>query len=79
MGMEIIYVRKKNTYVGTWGPRTKLKSYNISVGMSWSMGPRREVTQGKEGMSKRTLRRSRWKEGYEERESVIIGEVSNLE
>ena len=35
--------------------------------------------RGEEGMSQKTLRRSRSKEGYEERESVIIGEVSSLE
>jgi len=49
------------------------------MGMLQSTGSRREVTQGEEGMSQRTLRHSRWKEGCEERESVIIGEVSSLE
>ena len=39
---------------------------------------RRKVTRGEEGMSHRTLRRSRLKKGYEERESVIVGEVSSL-
>ena len=57
----------------------KLKSYSISVGMPRSMGPRREVTQGEEGMSQRTQRHSKWKEGYEEKEPVIIREVSSLQ
>ena len=65
--------------VGARGPIMKLKSCNISMGMLRSTDPRREVTRGEEGMSQKTLRRSRWKEGYEERESVIIGEVSSLE
>ena len=57
----------------------KLKSCSIGVGMPRAMGPRRKVTKGEEGMSHRTLSRSRLKEGYEERESMIIGEVSSLE
>ena len=57
----------------------KLKSCSIRMGMLRSTDPRREVTRGKEGMSQKTLRRSRWKEGYGERESVIIREVSSLE
>ena len=57
----------------------KLKSCNIGVGMPRATSPMRKVTRGKEGMNHRTLRRSRWKEGYEEKESVIIGEVSSLE
>ena len=65
--------------VGAQGPRKKLKSCSISVGMPQPTGPRKEVTRREEGMSQRTLRRSRWKEGYEERESVIIGEVSSME
>ena len=65
--------------MGARGPRMKLKSCNIGVGMPWATGSRRKVTRGEEGMSHRTLRCSRWKEGYEERESMIIGEVSNLE
>ena len=57
----------------------KLKSCSIGVGMPWAMDPRRKVTLGEEGMSHRTLRHSRLKEGYEEREFVIIVEVSSLE
>ena len=56
----------------------KLKSCNIGVGMPWATGLRRMVTRGEEGMSHRTLKRSRLKEEYEEREFVIIGEVSSL-
>ena len=65
--------------MGARGLRKKLKSCSISVGMSQPMGLRREVTRREEGMSQRTLRRSQWKEGYKERESVIIREVSSLE
>ena len=57
----------------------KLKSCSISVGMPRATSPRRKVTREEEGMSQRTLRRSKWEEGSEERESVVIGEVSNLE
>ena len=57
----------------------KLKSCSIGVGMPWATDPRRKVTLGEEGMSHRTLRHSRLKEGYEEREFVIIVEVSSLE
>ena len=35
--------------------------------------------RGKGGVSQRTLSRPKWEEGFEERESVIIGEVSSLE
>ena len=67
--------------VGARELRKKLKSCNISVGMPRPTSPRREVIRREEGMSQRTLRRSWWKEGYEEREGelVIIGEVSSLE
>ena len=65
--------------VGAQGPRMKLKSCSIGVGVPQAKGSRRKVTRGEEGMSHRTLSRSRLKEGYEERESVIIGEVSSLE
>ena len=44
-----------------------------------AMGPRRKVARGEEGVSQRTLWRSKWEEGFEERESVISGEVSSLE
>ena len=57
----------------------KLKSCDTGEGMPWAMGSRRKVIRGEEGMSHRTLKHSRWKEGYEERESVIIKEVSSLE
>ena len=43
------------------------------------MGPRRKVARREEGVSQRTLRRSKWEEGFEERESMISGEVSSLE
>ena len=56
----------------------KLKSCSIGVGMPRATDLRRKVTRGEEGMSHRTLRRSRLKKGYEERESVIVGEVSSL-
>ena len=65
--------------MGAQGLRMKLKSCNISVEMPQSTGPRREVTRGEEVMNHRTLGHSRWKEEYEERESMIIGEVSSLE
>ena len=45
----------------------KLKSCSIGVRMPRATGPRRKVTRGEEGMSHRTLRCSRLKEGYEER------------
>ena len=64
--------------MGARGLRMKLKSCSIGVGMPWATGSRRKVTRGKEGMSHRTLRHSRLKKGYEERESVIVGEVSSL-
>ena len=57
----------------------KLKSCNIGVGMPRATSPMRKVTRGEEGMNHRTLRRSKLKKGYEERESVIIEEVSSLE
>ena len=57
----------------------KLKSCSIGVGMPWATDPRRKVTLGEEGMSHSTLRHSGLKEGYEEREFVIIVEVSSLE
>ena len=57
----------------------KLKSCSIGVGMPRATDPRRKVTRGEEGMSHRALRRSRLKEGYEEREFVTIGEVFSLE
>ena len=57
----------------------KLKSCSISVRMPRATGPRRKVTRGDEGMSHRILRRSKLKEGYEERESVVTREVSSLE
>ena len=65
--------------MGAQGPRMKLKSCNIDVGIPRAMGPRRKVTRREKGMSHRTLKHSRLKEGYEERESVPIREVSNLE
>ena len=65
--------------VGARGPRMKFKSCSLSVGMLQPIGSRKEVTRGEEGMIQRTVRHSRWKEGYEERESVIIGEVYSLE
>ena len=37
--------------VGARGPRMKLKSCNIGVGMPQAMGSRRKVTRGEEGMS----------------------------
>ena len=57
----------------------KLKSCSIGVGMPRATGLRRKVTRGEEGISYRTLRRFKLKERYEEREPVIIGEVSSLE
>ena len=65
--------------VGARGPMMKLKSCSIGLGMPRATSPNRKVTRGDEGMSHRTLRCSRWREGYEEREFVIIGEVSSLE
>ena len=65
--------------VGARGPMMNLKSCNVSAGMPRAMRPRRNVTRGEEGMRHRTLKRSKWREGYEEREFVIIGEVSSLE
>ena len=57
----------------------KLKSCSIGAGMPRATSPRRKVTRGEEGMSQRTLRHSKWEEGFEERETVVIGEVSRLE
>ena len=51
----------------------KLKSCSIGVGIPRATRPKRRVTRGEEGMSHRTLKYSRWREGYEEIESVIIG------
>ena len=65
--------------VGALGVRMKLKSCNIGVEMPLVMGLRRKLTREEERMSHRTLRRSRLKEEYEERESMIKGEVSSLE
>ena len=48
----------------------KLKSCSVGAGMPHTMGPRRKVTQGEEGISHRTLRCSKWKAGYEERENL---------
>ena len=42
------------------------------------MCPKRKFAGGEEGMRQRTLRRFRREEWSEERESVRIGEVSNL-
>ena len=65
--------------MGAQGPRMDLKSCNITVGMSQSMDLRRKAARGEEEMSQSTLRHSKGKEGYEERESVIVGKVSSLE
>ena len=37
--------------VGVRGPRMDLKSCNMTMGMSQSMGPRRKDARGKEEMS----------------------------
>ena len=65
--------------MGAWGLRMKLKSCDTGEGMPRATGLRRKVIRGEEGISHRTLKRSRWKKGYEERKSVIIEEVSSLE
>ena len=75
----LLVTTKLLLFVGARGPRMKLKSCSIGVGLPQAKGSRRKVTRGEEGMSHRTLSRSRLKEGYEERESMIIGEVSSLE
>ena len=65
--------------MGARGPMMKLKSCSIGVRMPRATGPRRKVTRGEEGMGHRTLRCSRLKEGYKERESMVTREVSSLE
>ena len=56
-----------------------LKSCNITVGMSRSTDLRRKAAQGEEEMSQSTLRHSKSEQESEERESVVIREISSLE
>ena len=56
--------------MGARGPRMKLKSCSIGVGMPQATGPRRKNTRREKGTNHRTLRCSRWRERYEERERV---------
>ena len=56
-----------------------LKSCNIIVGMPQSMDLRRKATREEEEMSQSTLRHSKSEQESEERESVVIREISSLE
>ena len=56
-----------------------LKSCNITVGMLRSTDLRRQATREEEEMSQSTLRHSKSKQESEERESVVIREISSLE
>jgi len=56
-----------------WVPKDEVEELQYWCGDATGHEPEEE------GMSQRTLRRSKWEEGFEERESVVIGEVSRLE
>ena len=64
--------------MGAQGPRIKLKSCNIGVGMPRAMGPRMKAARGKVKVSQGTLRHFEWELESEEREFVDIREASSL-
>ena len=64
--------------VGVRGPRMKLKSCKIGVGMPQATGPKRKAARGKVKVSQGTLRHSEWELKSEEREFVDIREASSL-
>ena len=71
-----IYIYIYNSNCGCPRTENEVKELQYKYGTAVVHGPEK---RGEQGMSQKTLRCSRSKEGYEERESVIIGEVSSLE
>ena len=70
-------IKKKKNYCRCL--RTEDEVEELQYWCGDATGLRRKIARGEQGVSQRTLRHSKWEEGSEERESVIIGEISNLE